>query len=161
MTPSGRVTRALLLGLATGGRATAGLTALALTARPSRPGPTLRPVPPLPSRLLTARAAGPVAVVAALGELVADKLPGTPSRLSPPALSGRLVAGALVGAALAQRHGAPVAGPAAAGLVGAGAGSLLGARVRAAAAARGRPDLVVALVEDAVVLGLARAGLRP
>ena len=36
--------------------------------------------------------------LAAAGEMVMDKLPGTPDRIAPPVLLGRLLSGALVGA---------------------------------------------------------------
>src|SRR5579862_860527 len=39
--------------------------------------------------------------VLAIGELIADKLPRTPSRKAPPGFTARLVTGALCGAALA------------------------------------------------------------
>src|SRR5688572_20451823 len=85
-------TQAALLGLASGGRSTAGIAAVVLTSRTDDlPG---RLASPWGRRLIPA---------AALGELVADKLPGVPSRLSPPGLAARVVAGAVAGAALAWR----------------------------------------------------------
>src|SRR5207245_403622 len=72
--------RALVLGLATGGRSTAGVAALA-AASPRRPG------------LLGALGSGPGHALTRLswaGEVVADKLPETPSRLGAPQLGVRL-----------------------------------------------------------------------
>ena len=45
-----------------------------------------------------------VLTVLAAGEMVGDKLPTTPARISPPALIGRGLSGALVGAALFARR---------------------------------------------------------
>ncbi|MFS2030933.1 hypothetical protein ACEN85_12600, partial [Curtobacterium sp. CT11-45] len=39
-----------------------------------------------------------VLVASAVGELIGDKLPGTPNRISPAGLAGRVASGALVGA---------------------------------------------------------------
>src|SRR5262245_31294819 len=46
----------------------------------------------------------------ALGELVADQLPFTPSRTVPPSFAFRLVSGALCGAAIATEVSSPTAG---------------------------------------------------
>ena len=92
--------------------------------------------------------------VAAVAELVADKLPRTPSRTSPPGLIARIVMGGLAGACVAASagHGA---------LLGAGLGALGGvvgcfagyqARTRLVKAL-GTPDVYVALVEDLVAIG--------
>ena len=51
--------------------------------------------------------------LAAAGEMMMDKLPGTPNRIAPPVLLGRLLAGALVGAAVYKsREGSSAAGAA-------------------------------------------------
>ncbi|GAB7045608.1 hypothetical protein [Catenuloplanes indicus] len=134
--------RSFLLGVVSGGRSMTGLAAVALT---SRSGPLVGPW----TRALT--------TAGALGELAGDKLPNAPSRLTPPALTVRAATGAAAAAALAARsHGNPVwhALPAAAGAL---AGSVAGARWRAFADRRGWPPLAAALLEDAVVLGLAAA----
>src|SRR6478609_979484 len=75
--------RSVALGAATGLRSQLGLAAVV-----ARPGPTL---PPMFRKPLIRR----VAVVAAAGELVIDKLPTTPSRLSPQGIVPRLALGAL------------------------------------------------------------------
>lgn len=97
-------------------------------------------------------------VLAAVGELVGDKLPNTPSRTKPFPLLGRMATGALSGAALGTlagrdgwRRGAVLG--AAGGLVGSYAGRFL----RAGGAATGLPDLVFALVEDAATIACAAA----
>ncbi len=92
-------------------------------------------------------------LVAALGEFLADKLPMTPSRTSPPPLLGRAASGALVGAALFASYGRRAAPGAAVGSSAALAAAFAGERLRALAGEKaGLPDAVVALVEDAVVL---------
>lgn len=96
-----------------------------------------------------------VAIFTLLGcfELVADKLPSTPSRLKPPGLIGRTTMGALAGATLALAGGqSPVTG-AALGIVGAVAGALGGytLRTRLVKALR-TPDFVVAVPEDLVAI---------
>src|ERR1700694_4265600 len=48
--------------------------------------------------------------VLAIGELIADKLPKTPSRKSPPGFIGRVVTGALSGAALGAANQALLGG---------------------------------------------------
>ncbi|HEY2018613.1 MAG TPA: DUF4126 family protein, partial [Bryobacteraceae bacterium] len=48
--------------------------------------------------------------VLAIGELIADKLPKTPSRKAPVGLAGRVMSGALCGAAIGASGGELVAG---------------------------------------------------
>lgn len=92
-------------------------------------------------------------LVAALGELLGDKLPMTPSRTSPPPLLGRAASGALVGAALFASDGRRAAPGAAVGSSAAVAAAFAGERLRALAGDKtGLPDPVLALIEDAVVL---------
>jgi uncharacterized membrane protein len=90
--------------------------------------------------------------VLAIGELVTDQLPKTPSRTVPVQFGTRLVSGALCGAAAGAQHNALIAGLLA-GAIGAAIGTVGGARVRAwLANAMGR-DLPAAIVEDVVALG--------
>jgi uncharacterized membrane protein len=100
----------------------------------------------------------------ALGELVIDKLPATPSRTQPAAIAARAASGALAGAALGA--GRPVAGLAAlAGAVGATAGALLGHALRLKLAKAAGKDWPVAVTEDALAGGgallVALASLAP
>src|SRR5260370_8994628 len=67
--------------------------------------------------------------ILALGELITDKLPRTPSRKIPMQFGARIVMGPLSGAALAASGGAWFAGLVA-GVVGAIVGTLAGAEVR-------------------------------
>lgn len=94
--------------------------------------------------------------VAALGELIADKLPKAPSRTDPPALIMRGISGAFAGAALSGTHrndritGAVLGGLAA---IGASYGMYY---LRAWLVKKtGVPDAVVAIGEDALAVTLA------
>ncbi len=88
----------------------------------------------------------------AIGELIADQLPKTPSRKAPPGFIARILMGAMCGAALASDS--MVLG-AVAGIAGAVVGTLGGyeARVRLSRAAG--KDLPIALLEDAIAIGAA------
>lgn len=91
----------------------------------------------------------------AAGELAGDKLPMIPARIEPVGLVARLFSGALVGAGLSilqkrSRLGGALLGGAAA--VGA-AYAVYHAR-RALSEGKGIPDPLVAVAEDALVLGL-------
>lgn len=91
----------------------------------------------------------------AAGEMIADKLPFIPNRTDPGPLFGRLLVGALTGAAIAANTEAPVATAALTGGCGAVVGSFAGRHLRIAAARLlGLPDFAVALVEDGVALKL-------
>lgn len=87
--------------------------------------------------------------LAAVGELVNDKLPKTPSRTVPPQFIVRVIMGGLVGAAIGASQGSLVVGLLA-GAVGAVAGTLGGAAVRGWLAGVFGRDLPAALLEDAV-----------
>jgi uncharacterized membrane protein len=88
-----------------------------------------------------------------VGEMIADKMPFIPSRTSAPALSGRALSGALVGAALftaGKRH--PVSG-AALGALSAVAAAYAGEKLRVRWTEKlGVPDPILALLEDSIVL---------
>ncbi|MFL5494889.1 MAG: DUF4126 family protein [Gemmatimonadales bacterium] len=89
-----------------------------------------------------------------LGELVADKLPRTPSRTQPGPFIGRILTGGLSGAGLATGAGVSLVPGIIAGVLGAVAGTLGGYRARTGLVrALRRPDYVVALVEDVVAIG--------
>lgn len=87
----------------------------------------------------------------ALGELVADKLPGIPSRKEPGPFAARIVLGAMGGGALGTSGGMLVGGIAG-GIVGAILGTLGGYSARARLASAFGKDLPAALLEDAVTL---------
>ena len=89
----------------------------------------------------------------AIGELIADKLPKTPSRKTPVPFVARIVMGALCGAALGASDQA-LTGGLLAGAVGAVAGTLGGYEFRARLVrATGGKDLPIALLEDAIAIG--------
>ncbi len=91
--------------------------------------------------------------VLAIGELIADKLPKTPSRKSPPGFGGRIVSGALSGAALGAASGELIGGLLA-GVVGAIAGTFGGYEFRSRLVkATGGNDLPIALLEDVIAIG--------
>jgi uncharacterized membrane protein len=90
--------------------------------------------------------------VLAIGELIADQLPTTPSRKSAPQFAARLISGALAGAAIGATGGLLVAGLAA-GIVGAVIGTYAGAAARDALARAFGRDWPAALIEDAVAIG--------
>ena len=90
----------------------------------------------------------------AIGELINDKLPKTPSRKIPPQFIARVVTGALSGAALGAGSGALVLGLVC-GAIGAVAGTLGGASARGALSRAFGNDLPAALIEDAVAILLA------
>lgn len=93
--------------------------------------------------------------VAALGELINDKLPKTGSRKAPPPFIARIVMGALCGAAVGAAGQALAAGLVA-GAVGAVAGTLGGYELRARLVkASGGKDLPIALLEDVIAIALA------
>lgn len=147
--------RALILGVLTGGRAATPLATLAL----HHDDPALKGAWQQWPMFRSPIGRG-VLVAAAIGELIGDKLPKTPSRITPGGLVGRVGAGALVGLAIGTT------GPKNRGLesailggVGALVGSFAGYLARKAAGGVTRlPDPVVALAEDAtVVVGSVRA----
>ncbi len=153
--------RSLAIGLASGGRSSVGLGAVASTTTPRKPW-------------LTALAGAAVA-----GELIVDKLPATPSRLQTGSLVVRSLAGATAAVLVAHRLTSPpptppgvapiapiepdsaarkavrVVLPALVGAAGAYLDSYLGAAVR-----QHSPDWAYAVAEDAVALSLAGWAVR-
>jgi uncharacterized membrane protein len=96
-----------------------------------------------------------ILTVLAIGELIGDKLPTTPSRKVAGAFATRIVPGALCGAAIGAQGGALLGG-AVAGAVGIVIGTLGGAAARARLASAFGKDRPAALLEDAVaILGAA------
>lgn len=93
-----------------------------------------------------------ILTVLALGELVTDQLPSTPSRKMPMPFGARILTGALSGAAVGTAGGSWVVGLLA-GAVGAVIGTLGGHAFRARLAAAFGNDRPAAFVEDAVAVG--------
>ena len=91
--------------------------------------------------------------VLAIGELINDKLPKTPSRKAPPGFIARIITGSLCGAACGAASESLIGGLVA-GAIGAAVGTLGGYefRVRLVRAIGGK-DLPIALLEDAIAIG--------
>ena len=94
----------------------------------------------------------------AIGELVNDKLPKTPSRLIPPQFITRIVTSALCGLAIGFSGNGMIIGLVA-GIIGAVAGTFAGAKARTFLSKTFGRDLPAALLEDAVALGIAAFAL--
>lgn len=92
-----------------------------------------------------------ILTLAALAELVGDKLPNTPSRKVPMQFGARILMGAFSGAVLGLVGGEWIGGLVA-GAVGAVIGTLGGAAVRSRLAAAFGRDLPAALIEDVVAI---------
>jgi len=87
----------------------------------------------------------------AIGELISDKLPKTPSRKAPAGFGARIVTGALSGAALGTPSNAMLGG-ALLGALGAIAGTFGGYEARMRMAKAFGNDLPAALIEDAIAI---------
>ena len=144
-TASTRSASSVLLGAATGLRSQLGMAAVVVRADRSLPSMFRRP---WMRRLVLAAAAG---------ELVVDKLPGTPSRLAPRGIVPRLALGALAAGLSARTRQASWLPAAALGASSAAVAARLGHDVRARAG-RHAPDPAAALAEDVLALAAAAAG---
>ncbi|MGY3228583.1 putative membrane protein [Luteibacter sp. HA06] len=92
--------------------------------------------------------------IAALGELVTDQLPSTPSRKIPVQFGTRIVTGALSGACIGAAHDSLLVGLVA-GAIGAVLGTLGGSAARTKMAAAFHSDRPAAIIEDVVAIALA------
>jgi len=90
--------------------------------------------------------------VLAIGELITDQVPSTPSRKVPIQFGTRIFVGALCGAALGAPNDVLIGGSIA-GLLGAIAGTLGGYEFRSRLAKAVGKDLPIALLEDAIAIG--------
>jgi uncharacterized membrane protein len=95
-----------------------------------------------------------ILTVLALGELVNDKLPKTPSRKAPPSFIARIISGSLSGATIGAAGNSLLLGLIL-GAIGAGAGTLGGAAARGKLAAAFGRDLPAALLEDICAIAIA------
>jgi len=92
--------------------------------------------------------------LAAVAELVNDKLPKTPPRTAPPSFIARIVMGGLAAATLSVGGGASWLVGAVLGVIGAVVGTYAGYHIRKAiVAGLHSPDFVIALIEDVVAIG--------
>ena len=87
----------------------------------------------------------------AIGELITDQLPSTPSRTVPVQFGARIASGALSGAAIGAGSGT-MAGGLTAGIIGAIIGTLGGRAFRAQLAKAFGSDRPAAFIEDAVAI---------
>ncbi len=95
-----------------------------------------------------------ILTVAAVGELVADKLPNTPSRTAALGIISRLTLGGLSGATLCVAGGQSLVLGAVLGAAGGLIGAFVGYNARTGLVkALKVPDLGIALLEDAVAIG--------
>jgi uncharacterized membrane protein len=148
--------RAGLLGFVTGLRSQVPVALLAVEAERGRFDPGTGRL----ARRFASREGVLGAVVAMGGELVADKLPATPSRTTPGPFLQRLATGAVVGAAVAYDAGRPRGLGALLGAAGAGAGAFAGSRARILLADRTPlPGPLLGALEDLLAVGLAVAVL--
>jgi uncharacterized membrane protein len=103
----------------------------------------------------------PITMTMAAGEMVADKLPFVPSRIKPLPLAGRGLLGGVAGAAVFKNAGRSIPLGLAIGASGAVAGSFGGYYARSFLSKRtGLPDLVWAVAEDALAIGLGRLAVH-
>jgi uncharacterized membrane protein len=107
-----------------------------------------------PLAFMGSKAAVAIFTVLAIGELIADQLPSTPSRTKPPGLIARIVMGGLSGAVIAAAGSQSIAIGELLGVAGGVAGTFAGyeARTRLVRALK-VPDIVIACLEDAVAIG--------
>lgn len=141
---------ALLIGVVAGSRTFAAAAAVSWAARLQ-----WLHLSGTPLAFLGALATPFIVTLLAIGELIFDKLPNTPSRKAPAGFVARIVSGAFCGAALGL-----VGGGATGGLIAGGIGAVVGTlgfsefRARLAQAFGGR-DLPAALIEDACAVAAA------
>ncbi len=149
MTPSQVLLLAFLIGVVSGLRS---LTAPAVVAWAAhRNWPKLHNTP---LSFMASTAAVVVFTLLAVAELVADKLPFTPSRLKPPGLIARIVLGGLSGACVAVSGAQSILLGTVLGAAGGVAGAFGGYELRTRLVkALKVPDLVIALLEDTVTIG--------
>ncbi len=139
--------RTLGLGAVAGVRS---MSAPALLSRAASRG-DIEDIEGTPFAFLASPSAARILTVLAVGEALADKLPFSPDRISPPGLVGRMASGGLVGAALfaaAERRAVIGAGL---GLLASVAASYPSYYLRVKTQEKlGLPNWAVGLVEDAL-----------
>jgi uncharacterized membrane protein len=145
---------AFVLGIACGLRAIVGLAAVSWAANSQE-----LPLQGTWLSFLGNRFAPYITSFLALGEIINDKLPKTPSRLVPPQFGARVVVGALTGTAIGLSRGHLAIGIVA-GITGSVVGTLAGSKGRAFAAKLFGRDLPAALLEDVLAIALAFVALR-
>jgi uncharacterized membrane protein len=160
--PSAAILRSLALGAVAGMRSMTPLALLAVAAQ-SPDAPVTHALGHLgvPRQ---ARSSGSLIgfTLAAVGELVADKLPFTPARIKPASLAWRSALGAAAGAVASAVAGGSATQGARRGAVAAIAAAYAGYFARTRLSRRtGVPDPVWAAAEDAIALALGVVALLP
>jgi uncharacterized membrane protein len=141
--------RAAMLGVVAGSRSMMPLALLSWTSDTNEDGAMT------PSRLLRSPVSRLVTSLAAVGEIVGDKLPMTPNRTNPGPFAGRLVIGALGGMVLFRRAHLPPALGIVTGAMGASIGTLAGYYSRVWLSRTTKiPDPLWGSLEDVLALGL-------
>ncbi|MGH2558954.1 MAG: DUF4126 family protein [Thermomicrobiales bacterium] len=154
MNDAGTYARAAALGFVAGLRSQ---TPLALLAGAARRGEIAESVLP-PVGWLRDRRIASALTFSAAAEIVFDKLPFLPSRLSPGPLVGRMLFGGLSGGVVARLDGQSVPVGVTLGAAGAVAGSYGGYHARAwVGRETGLPDALVAVGEDVIAVGVGLA----
>ena len=155
--PQASLLRALSLGAVAGMRS---MTALAILSHYAEQYQD-PPVQGTPLQLLGTPDTATLLKVAALGEMVADKLPITPDRTMAPSVAFRALSGAAVGAACtAREEGLETAG-AIFGAVAALAATYGMHRLRKSLGeSTGLPNVALGLMEDALAVGIGVTALR-
>jgi uncharacterized membrane protein len=149
MNPSEVWLLAFLLGVVAGLRA---LTAPAVLAWAAHRGWLSLHGTPL--SFMASTAAMVIFVLLAVGELIADQLPSTPSRTAPPGLIARIVTSGLCGAGIAAAGTQSLVLGAVMGIMGSLIGTFGGYQARTELVkALKVPDLVIATLEDIVAIG--------
>lgn len=140
--------RALQLGILTGGRSATPLAVLALNSENKDLKGGWQQW-----RMFSTPIGRGILIAGAVGEIIGDKLPKTPNRISPFGLIGRVASGVVVGTAMGtvgkkdlRLEGAILGGS------GALVGSFVGWFVRKALTTIGLKDAVGAVAEDAAVI---------
>ena len=137
---------ALVLGIVCGLRT---MTAPAVTSWAARMG--LLAVSGTPMAFMGFKYMPIILSLLAIGELINDKLPNTPSRKVPPQFIARIISGCLVGATVGAAAGS-LTGGLLAGALGAVVGTLGGAAIRRRLAKAFGKDLPAALLEDVAAI---------
>ena len=155
--PKNPTARALGLGAVAGIRS---MTAPALLSREASRG-ALAGIGGTPFAPLASPRTARILAVLAVGEAIGDKFWAAPDRISVPGLLGRILSGALVGAALFASEGKRGAAGGALGTVSAVVAAYRSYHLRVGARERlGAPNAALGLAEDAVALSLGLAALR-
>lgn len=147
--------RAALLGFASGGRAGTPLAAESLLAARGRLSAEGRL-----GSLMSRKLVSCVFTAAGAGELIADKLPFMPDRRNAGSVLVRATSGAICGAVLFSSEHANAALGAAVGAAAAVSGTYILFAARRALTSNRLPDPIVAVCEDAFLIGLSAAALR-